>query len=109
MKKNLTKPNAIYDSYERKPGKDKSNTHYCPGCGHGIIHNLIAEAIDDLEIGDRTVFISPVVPIPFNSICASCLYFSGFLQYKKPSFWAPINFSKIDRAFSEVCFLCSGS
>ena len=25
--------------------------HYCPGCGHGIIHRLVAEAIDELNAG----------------------------------------------------------
>ena len=34
--------------------------HYCPGCCHGIIHNLVGEVIDDLEILERTVGISSV-------------------------------------------------
>ncbi len=56
----LEKPKGFYDVFERKPGRDKDVTHYCPGCGHGRIHKLIAEAMDQLEIGERTVFISPV-------------------------------------------------
>ena len=35
-------------------------THYCPGCFHGIVHRLIAEAIDELGIQDRTIGIAPV-------------------------------------------------
>ena len=35
-------------------------THYCPGCGHGIAHRLVAEAIDELDIQDRTIGIAPV-------------------------------------------------
>jgi 2-oxoglutarate ferredoxin oxidoreductase subunit beta len=35
-------------------------THYCPGCGHGIAHRLIAEAIDELGIRERTIGIAPV-------------------------------------------------
>ena len=35
-------------------------THYCPGCGHGIVHRLIAEIIDELGIRDRTIGIAPV-------------------------------------------------
>jgi len=35
-------------------------THYCPGCTHGVIHRLIAEVIDELDIIDRTVGIAPV-------------------------------------------------
>ena len=34
--------------------------HYCPGCTHGIIHRLVAEAIDDLGILGKTVGIAPV-------------------------------------------------
>lgn len=35
-------------------------THYCPGCMHGIVHRLIAEVIDELNIRERTVGIAPV-------------------------------------------------
>lgn len=35
-------------------------THYCPGCGHGIAHRLVAEAIDELNICERTIGIAPV-------------------------------------------------
>ncbi len=35
-------------------------THYCPGCGHGIAHRLVAEAIDELGIRGRTLGIAPV-------------------------------------------------
>jgi 2-oxoisovalerate ferredoxin oxidoreductase beta subunit len=60
MEKVIKKPASMYARFERKPGGDKTNTHYCPGCGHGIIHKIIAEAMDDLGIAERTVFISPV-------------------------------------------------
>ena len=35
-------------------------THYCPGCTHGVIHRLVAEVIDELDIAGRTVGIAPV-------------------------------------------------
>ena len=35
-------------------------THYCPGCTHGIIHRLVAEAIDELGIEGRTVGVASV-------------------------------------------------
>jgi 2-oxoglutarate ferredoxin oxidoreductase subunit beta len=35
-------------------------THYCPGCGHGIAHRLVAETIDELGIHSRTIGIAPV-------------------------------------------------
>ena len=53
------RPRSFYGQFDRKPG-DKLTTHYCPGCGHGNIHKMIAEAIDDFGAQDRTVFVSPV-------------------------------------------------
>jgi len=50
---------SFYGQFDRKPG-DHLTTHYCPGCGHGNIHKMIAEAIDDFGAQDRTVFVSPV-------------------------------------------------
>ena len=35
-------------------------THYCPGCGHGIIHRLVAEVIDELGIREKTIGTAPV-------------------------------------------------
>ncbi len=35
-------------------------THYCPGCGHGIAHRLIAEVVDELGIRDRVIGVAPV-------------------------------------------------
>ena len=35
-------------------------THYCPGCTHGIIHRLVAEVIDELQIEGKTVGVCPV-------------------------------------------------
>ena len=35
-------------------------THYCPGCGHGIAHRLIAEVIDELGIREKVIAIAPV-------------------------------------------------
>lgn len=34
--------------------------HYCPGCGHGVVHKLIAEVIEEMEIQEQTVGVSPV-------------------------------------------------
>ncbi len=56
----FTKPASLYEEFVRKSGPAKHATHYCPGCGHGNIHKMIAEAMDDLGIRERTVFISPV-------------------------------------------------
>ena len=53
------KAKSFYPLYERK-AELQHQTHYCPGCGHGIVHKLIARAIDELGIQDRTILISPV-------------------------------------------------
>jgi len=53
------KARSFYDRYERK-SELQHQTHYCPGCGHGIVHKLLAHAIDELGIQDRTILISPV-------------------------------------------------
>ena len=34
--------------------------HYCPGCTHGIIHRLVAEALDELGVVGKTVGVAPV-------------------------------------------------
>jgi len=36
------------------------STHYCPGCGHGLAHRLIAEVIDELEIREKVIAVAPV-------------------------------------------------
>ena len=36
------------------------NTHYCSGCGHGIIHRLICEVIDELGIREKVIAVAPV-------------------------------------------------
>ncbi|AKB25232.1 Ketoisovalerate oxidoreductase subunit VorA [Methanosarcina sp. MTP4] len=56
----IKRPDALYAEFTRKGGAAPTATHYCPGCGHGVLHKLIAEAIDDLGVQDRTVMISPV-------------------------------------------------
>jgi 2-oxoisovalerate ferredoxin oxidoreductase beta subunit len=50
---------AFYDRFDRKD-ELQGQTHYCPGCGHGVAHKLIAEALTELGLQDRTVLVSPV-------------------------------------------------
>src|SRR5215472_14946096 len=54
-----SKANVFYETYERKEDLHHQ-THFCPGCGHGIAHKLLAKAIDELGIQDETILISPV-------------------------------------------------
>jgi 2-oxoisovalerate ferredoxin oxidoreductase beta subunit len=50
---------AFYDRFERKD-ELQGQTHYCPGCGHGVAHKLVAEALTELGLQDRTTLVSPV-------------------------------------------------
>jgi len=52
-----TKDNLIY---ERPDTLTDAVFHYCPGCGHGVVHRLIAEVIDELGIQEETIGIAPV-------------------------------------------------
>ena len=50
MKKKYSLPNTLRDI----------STHYCPGCGHGILHTIIAQVIDELTIGSKIIGVAPV-------------------------------------------------
>jgi len=50
MKKIFSRPKALRNQ----------STHYCPGCGHGIVHRLIAEVVDELGIREKVIAIAPV-------------------------------------------------
>ncbi len=50
MGKTFQRPEALTDVV----------THYCPGCTHGVIHRLVAEVIDELDIRKRLVGVAPV-------------------------------------------------
>ena len=45
--------------YTRPKSLKKAAFHYCPGCGHSIIHRLICEVIDELNLQDKTIGIPP--------------------------------------------------
>ena len=54
---------VFYDKFLRHSegqGLKGNSTHYCPGCGHGLAHKYLAEAIDELKIQNNTILISPV-------------------------------------------------
>ena len=46
--------------HSRPEALQANRTHYCAGCGHGIMHRLIAECVDELGIRGRTVGVAPV-------------------------------------------------
>ncbi len=46
--------------YERPPTLTPVLTHYCPGCTHGIIHRLVAEVMDELNLREKTIGVASV-------------------------------------------------
>jgi 2-oxoisovalerate ferredoxin oxidoreductase beta subunit len=50
---------SFYERYDRKEDL-QHQTHFCPGCGHGTVHKMIAQAIDLLGVQDRTIMVGPV-------------------------------------------------
>lgn len=46
--------------YERPHTLVDVNMHYCPGCAHSLVHKLIMEAVEELNIQENTIGIAPV-------------------------------------------------
>ena len=55
----IKKAIGYYDSFDRS-GSPTRDTHYCAGCGHGIIHKLLCEAMVELGIQDETIIVNPI-------------------------------------------------
>jgi 2-oxoisovalerate ferredoxin oxidoreductase beta subunit len=53
------RPKSMYPLFERKEDL-QHQTHFCPGCGHGNVHKMVAKAIDELGVQDRTIVAGPV-------------------------------------------------
>jgi len=46
--------------YQKTSGLTEKNTHYCPGCTHGLLHKLVAEVLEELKILPNTVGVASV-------------------------------------------------
>ncbi len=46
--------------FEKTRGLTDKETHYCPGCTHGVIHRLVAEAMEELGVLDDAIGVAPV-------------------------------------------------
>ena len=46
--------------FERPKSLTTTPFHYCPGCTHGIVHRLVAEVMDELDIQGKTIGVAPV-------------------------------------------------
>jgi 2-oxoglutarate/2-oxoacid ferredoxin oxidoreductase subunit beta len=51
--------NPVKKIFSRPASLKDNQFHYCPGCGHSVIHRLVAEVIDELGIRERTVGVPP--------------------------------------------------
>lgn len=58
MSENIKKAENIV--YQKPRLMNDAPMHYCPGCGHGIVHKIIAEIIDEMGLAEKTVGICPV-------------------------------------------------
>jgi 2-oxoisovalerate ferredoxin oxidoreductase beta subunit len=50
---------GMFGTFDRS-GVATRSSHYCAGCGHGILHKLITEALVEMGVQDRTIMISPI-------------------------------------------------
>ena len=50
---------SFFKHFDRKD-ELQHQTHFCPGCGHGPVHKMLAQAIDQLGVQDRTIVVGPV-------------------------------------------------
>jgi len=57
-KEEIIKPENLV--YKKTSVLTDNVMHYCPGCGHGLIHRIISEVIEEMDIQDKTIGIAPV-------------------------------------------------
>jgi len=46
--------------YQKSKGLTNAQLHYCPGCTHGIVHKLIAEVLEEMDVLGNTIGVAPV-------------------------------------------------
>jgi 2-oxoglutarate ferredoxin oxidoreductase subunit beta len=56
----FTIPQGMELAYQRPEALAETHTHYCPGCTHGVAHRLLAEALDELSLREKTILVVPV-------------------------------------------------
>src|SRR5450759_740318 len=60
------------NSYQRPASLTDTAMHYCPGCGNSIVHKLLAEVLDELDIRERTIGVAPVGCAVFAYFYLTC-------------------------------------
>lgn len=56
----IAPPEGMEVVYQRPESLSTVHNHYCPGCTHHIAHRLVAEALDELGLRERTILVAPV-------------------------------------------------
>jgi 2-oxoglutarate ferredoxin oxidoreductase subunit beta len=46
--------------YRRPTTLTDTPMHYCPGCGHGVVHKLLMEVVEEMGIQEQTIGVAPV-------------------------------------------------
>ena len=60
MKADAVNTKPLKAVYIHPESLKKTRMHYCPGCGHGIIHKVLGQCIDELGIREEMVIVAPV-------------------------------------------------
>ena len=93
----IKRAQGFYPTFERKDGG--RTTHYCAGCGHGIIQKLIAEAMAEMGMQDDTVFVSPV------GCAAFCYYYLDCGNVAAPHGRASAVATGLSRVLPDKCII----
>ncbi len=56
--KDIIKPENLV--FKKSKVLTDNEMHYCPGCSHGVVHNLIAEVIEEMDIQNNVIGVAPV-------------------------------------------------
>jgi 2-oxoglutarate ferredoxin oxidoreductase subunit beta len=56
----LISPNGYELVYRRPETLTDTTMHYCPGCGHGVVHKLLMEVVEEMGIQGQTIGVAPV-------------------------------------------------
>ena len=46
--------------YKKPETITDTTTHYCPGCGHGVVHRILMEVVNEMGLQHKTVGVAPV-------------------------------------------------
>lgn len=60
MNESLKIPENMELVYQYPDSMSKTYTHYCPGCVHGIVHRLVGEVLDELDLREKSIGVAPV-------------------------------------------------